>query len=149
VWHRIGTKDLSHHALTFVVTLVVLRVGAPLIPAATVFTSTYVLGLNEKPAIDELVQVEAQVQAAESPEGESRSISEKVSEVVSFFGSPLATTKEKLAEYKKFATSAAEHCVDLMVIFLIETVGLPLLFLWLGKVLLRGAMPRRRLGESG
>jgi hypothetical protein len=43
----------------------------------------------------------------------------------------------RIALYKDRLARASEHIIDMIVVFMLQTVVLPLLFLWLGLALLR------------
>ena len=57
---------------------------------------------------------------------------------------------ERMKELKESASNAAEHIVDLIAIFVLQTILLPLLFLWLSMAILKGIAGRAaQLFEGG
>ena len=57
---------------------------------------------------------------------------------------------ERMKELKDSASNAAEHIVDLIAIFVLQTILLPLLFLWLFMASLKGIAGRSaKLFEGG
>jgi hypothetical protein len=57
---------------------------------------------------------------------------------------------ERMKELKESASNAAEHIVDLIAIFVLQTILLPLLFIWLFMAILKGIAGRAaKLFEGG
>jgi len=71
---------------------------------------------SETTAVPELNKVQGQVEQDAVPGGPQGA------SIWSIMGSPIETVKAKYTEYTAIATSAAERCTDLIVIFLLETV---------------------------
>jgi hypothetical protein len=61
----------------------------------------------------------------------------------------LAETRAKLENLKQSAENAVDHVIDLMVIFVLETIILPIFFLWALFHVGRGVFEPRTDGKSG
>lgn len=133
--YQFGSDQSRRFAARALLFVLLFRVGLPLIPATTIFTSRELLGMNEATDTTELSNFETKIGARDESAENSTSW-------WSVSTSPMEAAKAKFVQYQAIAEGAAEKCTNLMVLFLIETIGLPLLIFYLGKTGIRFVVGR-------
>ena len=146
VWTRLDARGrIATIASRMFVMILFVRFAVPLLVIGTSLISQAFLdeGLDESTAALESTQSEIEEISEASPEvsGEDRSLLERLGSAIDESIQSMNASR-RLEQLRETASNAAEHIVNLIVIFVLQTILLPLGIFWLLLEVVKGFVAR-------
>ncbi len=146
VWSpRLADSKFAAAAARILLVMLFVRFAVPLLIIGTNLVSDTFLATEQAAATAALeatrIEIEELNEDAESPSDPDQSIMDRLSSVIDDALESMAVA-DRLARLKETASNASEHIINLIVIFMLQTIILPLVFVWLLVEALKGIAAR-------
>lgn len=144
-WPRLAHNKLAAAASRIVLAMLFVRFVIPVLIIATNLVSDVFLAPEQEEATAALEMtskdIEGMKEAVEAPTASEQSIIERLNSAID---ESLAAVNisQRLDNLKESASNATEHIIDLIVLFVLQTIILPIGFLWLLVQFLKGIAGR-------
>jgi hypothetical protein len=140
-------------AVRILLILLFVRFAAPVLIVGTTVISDAFLAPEQEAATailrDTTAEIEQINEEAQPASGDEQTLMDRLGEMIDNSLESIQVG-DRLKELKESASNAAEHIVSLIAIFVLQTILLPLLFLWLFMEGLKGIASRSaRLFQAG
>lgn len=123
-------KDWSVRVSRLLLLGLVLRFAVPAIALASEGVYQVFLEPRYETSIEKMQQASDQVQLLNESLEQQPNLLERAKKFVQSAGDGFSI-KKKMAEYQEAASQASESAIELLVVFFVQTILLPLFFLWL------------------
>jgi len=142
---RLATTKFAAVASRILLVMLCIRFIIPVLVISTNLVSNTFLAAGQEDATAALEvaskDMEAVNQEAEIPITSDQSLMERLNSAIDE-SLAAVNVSERIARLKESATNATGHIVDLIALFVLQTILLPLAFLWLLAQLLKGVSAR-------
>ncbi len=144
-WPRLENSKMTAAASRLILVMLCIRFVIPVLVIGTNLVSDVFLapGQEEATAALEMTtkEIEGMNEEAEAPADPDQSIMERLNAAIDESLAAVNISR-RLETLKDSASNATEHIVDLIVLFVLQTIILPLAFLWILIQLLKGVAAR-------
>ena len=144
-WPRLADSKYAAAASRIFLVMLFVRFAVPLLIIGTNLVSDTFLATEQAAATAVLeatrTEIEELSEDAEAPSDPDQSIMDRLSSVIDDALESMAVA-DRLARLKEIASNASEHIINLIVIFVLQTIILPLVFVWLLVEALKGIAKR-------
>lgn len=147
-WPRLGENKVAVAASRVLLIMLFLRFLIPVLVIATNLISDAFLASGQEQATTALEVTTRNIEGFSEPVEPPPADQSFMERLNSAWDESVAAmnVSDRLSKLKENAANATEHVVDLIVLFVLQTIILPLVFLWLLVQLLKGVAERLRSG---
>lgn len=144
-WPRLANNKLAAAASRIVLVMLVIRFIIPVLVISTNLVSDTFLAPEQEEATAALEMtskdIEGMKETVEAPADSEQSIMERLNSAIDDSLAAVNVSR-RLDNLKESASNATEHIIDLIVLFVLQTIILPVAFLWILVQFLKGIAAR-------